>query len=189
MPHTNAGVDHDATVGVGDHGVQVELCDRRQVLSEPCEPVDDLDERLHIGRRRTPEAAHEPPRLSAEDELLGVVVGQRRDPEPGLSDQLGEDAAGPERDERTEDRVLNDAGEELGASLDHRLDEDRRADAGDRRANRVLVGEVEGEPADLGLVRSGGGGLDDDREPQLTVQTATASSTLPAIRSGTSGRP
>ena len=84
-----------------------------------------------------------------------------------LSDQLGEDAARPEGDERAEDRILDDAGEELGAPVDHRLDEDGRADAGDGSANRVLVGEVEGEPAHVGLVGACCRGLDDDREPEL----------------------
>ena len=105
--------------------------------------------------RRATEAAHEPAGLAAGDELLGVTVRERRDPERRLADQLGEDAARPERDERAEDRVLDDAGEELGAARDHRLDDDRRADALGRLAHGLLVGEVERDAAGLGLVRPG----------------------------------
>ena len=49
-------------------------------------------------------------------ELLRVDVGERRDPERGVADQLGEHAAGPEGDERAEDRILHDPGEQLGAA-------------------------------------------------------------------------
>ena len=82
------------------------------------------------------------------------MVGQRRDPKPGLSDELREDAAGSEGDERTEDRILDDPRQQLRASPDHRLDENGRADAFDGGADGGLVAQVEGEPADVGLVRS-----------------------------------
>ena len=79
------------------------------------------------------------PGLAGQDELLGVVERERRDPELRLADQLGEDAAGAERDERAEDRILDDAGEQLGAAANHRLDEHRRADPLGGRAHRILV--------------------------------------------------
>ena len=50
------------------------------------------------------------------DELVRVDVRQRREPEVGVADQLGEHAARAEGDERAEDRVLRDAGEELDAA-------------------------------------------------------------------------
>ena len=77
--------------------------------------MDEVDEGATVGCRRPTKAANEPAGLAAEDELLGVLVGQRRDPEPGLADELGEHAAGAEGDERAEDRVLDDPREELGA--------------------------------------------------------------------------
>ena len=63
------------------------------------------------------EAAHEPPRLAARDELLGVDVGQRRDPEAGLADQLGE-ARRPGRTRRAARRPgsWTTPGEQLGAA-------------------------------------------------------------------------
>ena len=45
-----------------------------------------------------------------------VDVGERREPEPGVTDQLGEHAAGTERDERAEHRILRDAREQLRAA-------------------------------------------------------------------------
>ena len=49
-----------------------------------------------------------------------------------VADQLGEHAAGAERDERAEHRVLDDAREQLDAAGQELLDEHRRADALDR---------------------------------------------------------
>ena len=163
----NPGIDDDAAVDLSDHGVEVELRDRVQVFAEPAESMHEVDEGTTVGCGRSTKAANEAAGLSAEHELLGVMVGQRRDAEPGLSDELGEDAAGAAGHERTEDRVLDDPREELRTSLDHRLDENGRADALDRDANGVVVSQVEGEPADVGLVCPGERGLDDDRESEL----------------------
>ena len=107
------------------------------------------------------------PGLAGGDELLGVDVGERREPEPRLADQLCEDAAGAERDERPEDGILDDAGEQLRAALHHRLHEHREPDPLDRRAHRLLVLEVERDASRLGLVRARGGGLHDDRIAEL----------------------
>ncbi len=85
----------------------------------------------------------------------------------GVADQLGEDAAGPERDERAEDRILDEPGQQLGAAAEHRLHDDREADPLGGRPNRRLVLEVERDAAGLGLVRAGGGRLDDGREAEL----------------------
>ena len=74
---------------------------------------------------------------------------------------------GPERHERPEDGVLDDAGEELRSARDHRLDDHRRADPPDGVADGRLVSEVERDAARLGLVRPGGRDLDDHRKPDL----------------------
>jgi hypothetical protein len=63
--------------------------------------------------RGAAEAGDEASRLAAGDELLGVDVGERRDPEGRIADQLREDAAGAEGDERAEDRVLDDSCQQL----------------------------------------------------------------------------
>ena len=69
--------------------------------------------RGRVGRRGSAVARDEEPGLLLLQELLRVDVGERRDPETGFADQLREDSAGPERDERAERRVLDDAREEL----------------------------------------------------------------------------
>ena len=117
--------------------------------------MDEIDERVGVGGRGAAEAANEPAGLSAEHELLRVDVGERREPEARVADQLREHAAGPEGDERPEDRILDDAREQLGAAADVRLDEHRRADPLDGRAHLLLVPEIERDAAVLGLVRAG----------------------------------
>src|SRR5688572_18940666 len=94
-----------------------------------------VDEGETVGCGRSTEAANEAAGLSAVEEILGVMVGQRRDPKPGLADELREDAAGTEGDKRAEDRILDDPRQELRASLDHLLDENGRADPFDRRSD------------------------------------------------------
>src|SRR5437867_173285 len=90
------------------------------------------------------------------DELFCVEVGQGRDPEVCAADQLGQNAAGPERDERAEHRVLNDAGEQLGASADQRLHDQRPSDPLGCSPNLVVGLQVQGDTAALGLVRTRG---------------------------------
>src|SRR5918994_6762552 len=96
-----------------------------------------------VRRGLAAEAAHQLACLPTRDELAGVGVGQRRDTELGLSDQLREDAPRPEGDERAEDRILDDPREELGAALEHQLDDDRQADATGRLTNVVFAAEAE----------------------------------------------
>jgi len=64
----------------------------------------------------------------ARDELVGVDIGERRERKACRSDQLGEHAAGAERDQRPEDWILDRAGKELGARGDERLDDHGRTD-------------------------------------------------------------
>ena len=92
----------------------------------------------------------------------GVHVCEWSDAEGGIADQLGEDAAGAEGDQWAEDGVLDEAGEELGAASDHRLNDHRRADPVGRFPDGGGVAEVERDSAALALVDAGGGGLDDD---------------------------
>src|SRR6266545_4474886 len=114
MPaYAHAGIDDHAAVGSRDKRIDVELGDCRQLDGETREAVEDGCERVGVERRLAPEAVDEPARLSAHNELLGVDVGQRRDAERGLPDQLGKHAARAEADEGPEDRILDDADEEL----------------------------------------------------------------------------
>ncbi len=102
------------------------------------------------------------------DELAGVGVGERCEPERGVADQLGHRPTRPEGDERTKDGVLHSACEELGSAPNERLDDHRRADPLDCLANGRRVAEVERDSSGLGLVRSGDRRLDDCGEAQLS---------------------
>ena len=150
--------------------------------------MDEVDERRRVGRLGAAEAADEPPRLARRDQLFGVDVGQRGDPQARFADELGEDAARPERDERAEDRVLQEPGEQLGAAAEHRLHDDREADPFCGRADRRLVLEVERDAAGLGLVRAAAADLTTAGKPSSAPPAAAASASS-ATRSGTSGRP
>ena len=83
------------------------------------------------------------PALPDADELVRVDVGERREPEVGIADQLGHHASRAEGDERPEHRVLRDAGEQLDAALDLRLHDHGAADALGRGTHGLRVGEVE----------------------------------------------
>ncbi len=100
------------------------------------------------------EAGDETSGLSGRDELLRVELGQGCQAELGRADQLRERAARPEGDKGPEQRVLDDAGEQLGAVLEERLDDDRRPDPLDGGPNLLLVAKVERDAADVGLVHA-----------------------------------
>ena len=63
------------------------------------------------------------------------------------------------------------------------------ADPLDRRADRRPRREVEGDPAGLGLVRAGGGGLDDGREAELARRLDAPRPPSPRRAPATSGIP
>ena len=143
-----------------------------------------------VGRGRAAEAGDEPARLAAVDELLGVDVGERRDPERRLADQLGEDAAGPERDERAEDRVLHDARREarrrpssIGWTITGQPDARRRRPRPPPRPR----GRARSRPSPSCAPRASAV-LTTAGKPSSRA-AATASSTDAATRSGTSGTP
>src|SRR3954452_5420453 len=162
----NAGVDCDAAARKRQDRIEIELRHLWQVESESREPVHEHDERIRVGRSGAPEAAGELPGLCAADELVGVDVRQRGDPELGAADQLCEHAARAEGDERAEHGVLYDSGQQLGAAADHRLNDQRSADALGCSADLLIALEVERAAATLGLVCAGRGGLEDDRTPE-----------------------
>src|SRR5215213_10009125 len=109
----DARVDGDATVRTDEDRVEIELGDLRQVVAELREAEDGVDDGLRVGRGLAAVAGDELRGLAGEHELASVLVGERGDPDARVADQLGEDAARPERDERPEERILDDAREEL----------------------------------------------------------------------------
>ena len=72
------------------------------LLAEAREPVRHVDQGSFVGGGAT-KTSNETTRLPLSDELLGVDIGQWRDAERGLADQLGQHAARPKADERAED--------------------------------------------------------------------------------------
>ena len=100
-PHADPRIDRNASVGKRDHGIEIELRDRREVFAEACEPVNKILERLPVGRGRTTEARHQPASLADRHELFGVDISQRGNSEGGLADELGEHTPWAEGDERT----------------------------------------------------------------------------------------
>ncbi len=89
MPgHTHPGVHGQAAIGERQHGVQVELHDLRQLLGQQRQAQEELDEHALVGRRCPSEAGDQPPGLAGADELPGVVVRERSQPELRLADQL-----------------------------------------------------------------------------------------------------
>ena len=77
------------------------------VSGELRQPEQQIDERVLVGGRRAAIPADERPCLPVAHELASVDVRQRCKSELGVADQLGEDAARAERDERAEDRILH----------------------------------------------------------------------------------
>src|SRR5579864_3461639 len=152
---SDARVDGDTAVFARDNWVQVQFCHLREFCREAPQTMHEVDERGAVRRWGAAEASHEDPGLPFVDELLGIDVGERGRPDAGAADQLGEHAARPEGDERSEDGVLNDAGEELGSAFDLRLHDHRRADALDGRADGELVAEAERDAPAFRLVRTG----------------------------------
>ena len=184
----DARVDRDAAVGRGDHRVQVELGDLGMVVGEPAEPVERgrRARRRRRAARRGSRARAGPPCRG--DELLGVDVGQRREPERRLADQLGEHAAGAERDERPEDGILDDAGEQLGAAVTSGWTSTGAPIRPPRRARRPRRGGRARRRRSRSCARRR---RPTSRRPgsRARAAAATASSALGATRSGTSGTP
>ena len=116
-PNPNASVDGYAAGRRGDDRVEIELDDLGQLAARA---ATDGGRSSTSASASAAGAPRKPPNelssLAAVHELVGVAVGQRRDPEVRAADQLCEDAARSEGDERPEDRVLHDAGEQLGAA-------------------------------------------------------------------------
>ena len=160
-----------------------------KVLAEPREPVQEVRERFGVGRRCSAVAGDEQAGLLLRQKLLRVDVGQRRDPEPRLTDQLRQYSAGAEGDERAERRVLNDACEQLDPALDHGLDDHRRPDPLRGRPDGGFVGQVQRDASRLGLVRTRFAGLDDDRHAELASRPRPPRRTDSACSSGTTGMP
>ena len=118
-PHLR--VDGDHTVLVHDDRVQVHLGDLGHVLREPRDAQDQVFERGDVERRRTAVAEQQRRGAQRPNELVRVGVGDGQDPQRAVGEQLGGDAAEAEQQERSEQRVLGDADDDLQAGRRHPL--------------------------------------------------------------------
>ena len=120
---------------------------------DACRPAPDpQDDLLESGRR--PPSARRDSRPEADTSRASgpsrrVEVGERRDANRDVAQELHLDASGADGDDRTEKRVVGNADEHLDAALDHLLDEEafegsaggfRRARPSPRRLARPPAG-------------------------------------------------
>jgi hypothetical protein len=70
-PDPNARVHGDAAFRRRDDGIQVELRDFAEVVAEPREAVEQVGQRLLVGRALAPEAAHQ-----LVDAVVEALLGQ-----------------------------------------------------------------------------------------------------------------
>ena len=137
------------------------------VVAEAREPVEEVDERRGVGGGLPRNPAHEPPGLAAGDELLGVDVGERSDPEarPRRSAPRGRRPGRTRRAARRPGpgRLPRAARRRPGPSPARRTGPPMRVAAS---AHGGLVREVERHAAGLRLVGTGLGGLHRDREAE-----------------------
>ena len=97
-------------------------------------------------------------------QLVRVVVGQRRDTEPHVPEYFDVNAADAEGDERPEHRIVGDADDGFDAAADHWLNHDAvdrvsadglrsaRDDVGKGLSNVLRRHQVQAHRAELGLV-------------------------------------
>jgi hypothetical protein len=134
---------------------------RRRELRDACE---HLRERIDVARRRAAGAFEHRVAGDLAHHLLRFDDAERREPERDVLQDLHEDPAEPEHDDRTESRVAAHADDRVDAVRSHRCDEhavEPRVWSGSLRTlferiesgpHRRAVLHVEHHAADLGLV-------------------------------------
>ena len=151
-------------------------------------------------------AGEERPRAQAIDHLVRVEVGDRRQPERDVAQQLDQHAAQAADHERPEGRVADDADQRLEPPLDLALQQHavERVPAAARRSRSVATAvahlvrrlEAEDDAADVALVHEAGrdrlGDQRDSRAPRRRAaassgaHAAAAATAMPAARSSAS---
>ena len=99
-------VDDRRAVRRHDDRVAVELGDRRQVLGQRADAAQDVLERRDVGRRRAAKARQQRERRERTRHLVHVALGQRREPDADVGEQLGRRAARRACDDGPEQRVV-----------------------------------------------------------------------------------
>ena len=135
-------------------------------IGQPRHAQQQLAQRVEVRRRMAAIALQQRQARESVQELVGVAVGQRRDAEPHVAEDLDVDAAQAERDQRAEQRIVGDADHRFDAAGDHRLDQHavdlarptpaprpRGHDVGERATDRGVAAQVQAHGADVGLVQ------------------------------------
>src|ERR1700733_2351685 len=106
--HLHTSVDDAAalTGGEHDHRIQVELDDLWNLLGQPRHAEDDFREGLDVRARTTALTVEQGDAAHLVQELVGVTIGQRRDPEVDVAERLDVDAAKADADERAEQSIV-----------------------------------------------------------------------------------
>ena len=120
--HADARVRGGDAVRAGDHGVEVELGDLRQVVGEPGYPEQDAAQRAQVGGGLAAVPEQRGYRADGVDQVVGVNAGERGQAGHVVTERLGGDTAQPEHHDGAEHRFLHYADDGLVAG-DHRLDE------------------------------------------------------------------
>lgn len=111
---TDPGVDHVRAVRAGDHGVEVELGDLREVVGEPRYAHQDVLQRGDVDGGGTAVAEQQRGGADGADQRGGV--GERGEPGGLVAEHVGGDAAEAEDHRRAEHRFLHHADDHLGAA-------------------------------------------------------------------------
>ena len=126
-------------------------------------------ERGDVAGRRAPVAVEQREGGELAHHLARLPVPERDQPEADVVDELGGDAAGGARHERSEDPVAADPDVHLDAVLDHRLDQvagEAEAGRGDVRAHPGGGAPDGGRAAEAGRDAAGVGLVHEARGPR-----------------------
>jgi hypothetical protein len=87
--HANARVRGGDAVRASDHGVEVELGDLRQVVSEPGYPEQGAAQRVEVGGRLAAVPEQRGCRADGVDQVVGVSAGERGQAGHVVTERLG----------------------------------------------------------------------------------------------------
>src|SRR6185369_6805952 len=117
-PDTDLDVDGDGTVGRDDQWIDVHFAQLWYLFGKAGDPQQYVLDRAKVARRGAAEARQDSARrVWRSDQLGGVDVGQWNEPIGPVGEEVGEDTAEAEPDERPEGGVLHDADQRLDTRL------------------------------------------------------------------------
>ena len=171
---SNQDIGRDGTQagGAHDQGVDVELDQTVAMLGrEPGHGQGGRHHGIDIAGGPAAKAGEQRRALQPEHGRAHLGLGRRQQQQRAVGQELDQDAARADHQAQADLRVADDAQDQLGHAVrDHRLDQDRLAQAGHARGgglDRGGVAQVQRHRAQLALVGEGrAGSLDHDRIAQ-----------------------